>query len=235
MTSLQHLWLQSDGLIRSVAVCLLFMSISSWSIMLLKAWQLWSCRRTIATVLPALWQANSLGTALQRVKVDDRSQLFASVAIAIQQLPSEWLQGHPPKALAGGIADPVASTLQHATLLAQARIEGGLTWLASVGSTAPFVGLLGTVWGIYHALTSLTGSTQVVLDQVAGPVGEALIMTAAGLFVAIPAVLGYNAIVRGNRLVLAHLDGFAHTLHRSLISGIPPSSVSAATAPTLAQ
>jgi len=98
-------------------------------------------------------------------------------------------------------------------------MESGLTFLASVGATAPFIGLFGTVWGIYHALVGLTGAQHVVLDKVAGPVGEALIMTAAGLFVAIPAVLAYNALTRGNRLVLAQLDGFAHDIHAFLTTG----------------
>jgi len=102
----------------------------------------------------------------------------------------------------------------------QARIERGQTFLASVGSTAPFIGLFGTVWGIYHALVGLSGATQVVLDKVAGPVGEALIMTAAGLFVAIPAVLAYNAFTRANRLVAVQLDGFAHDLHAYLTTGV---------------
>jgi biopolymer transport protein ExbB len=98
-------------------------------------------------------------------------------------------------------------------------MESGLTILASVGATAPFVGLLGTVWGIYHALIAIGVSGAGTLDKVAGPVGEALIMTALGLFVAIPAVLGYNFIVRGNRVTLARLDGFAHDLFSFLATG----------------
>ena len=105
-------------------------------------------------------------------------------------------------------------------MVAQARVERGLTFLASVGSTAPFVGLFGTVWGIYHALVGLSGASQVVLDKVAGPVGEALIMTAAGLFVAIPAVLAYNACTRANRLVIARIEGFAHSLHAYVVGGM---------------
>ena len=99
------------------------------------------------------------------------------------------------------------------------RLESGLTFLASVGSTSPFVGLFGTVWGIYHALMAIAGSGQVLIDKVAGPVGEALIMTAAGLAVAIPAVLAYNAFVRINRVTLAELDGFAHDLLALLVTG----------------
>jgi biopolymer transport protein ExbB len=100
-----------------------------------------------------------------------------------------------------------------------ARAEGGLTLLASVGSTAPFVGLFGTVWGVYHALVAIGISGQGTLDKVAGPVGEALIMTGLGLAVAIPAVLAYNTFVRGNRLMLSRLDSFAHDIHALLTTG----------------
>jgi biopolymer transport protein ExbB len=96
------------------------------------------------------------------------------------------------------------------------RLESGLTLLASIGATAPFVGLLGTVWGIYHALTAVSGSTAIQIDLVAGPVGEALVMTGLGLIVAIPAVLAYNAFNRINRITFAELDGFAFDLHAHL-------------------
>jgi biopolymer transport protein ExbB len=98
-------------------------------------------------------------------------------------------------------------------------MQSGLSWLASVGSTAPFVGLFGTVWGIYHALISIGSAGLATIDKVAGPVGEALIMTALGLAVAIPAVLGYNALIRGNKSVHIALNGFAHELHAFLITG----------------
>ncbi|HSV46972.1 MAG TPA: MotA/TolQ/ExbB proton channel family protein, partial [Ramlibacter sp.] len=100
-----------------------------------------------------------------------------------------------------------------------ARLQAGLAVLASVGSTAPFVGLLGTVWGIYHALLAISAAGQATIDKVAGPIGEALIMTALGLAVAIPAVLGYNALVRGNKSVLTKLNRFAHDLHAYFITG----------------
>jgi len=100
-----------------------------------------------------------------------------------------------------------------------AQLESGLTLLASVGSTAPFIGLFGTVWGIYHALLQIASSGQVMIDRVAGPVGEALVMTAAGLAVAIPAVLAYNAFTRINRVTLAELDGFAHDLLALVTTG----------------
>jgi biopolymer transport protein ExbB len=111
-----------------------------------------------------------------------------------------------------------------------ARLESGLTVLASVGSTAPFIGLFGTVWGVYHALVAIGMSGQGTLDKVAGPVGEALIMTALGLAVAIPAVLAYNAFVRSNRLVLARLDAFAHDLFAVLTTGSHPGEPAAVVA-----
>ncbi|MGE8492655.1 MotA/TolQ/ExbB proton channel family protein, partial [Comamonas sp.] len=100
-----------------------------------------------------------------------------------------------------------------------ARAQSGLAVLASVGSTAPFIGLFGTVWGIYHALVAIGMSGQSSIDKVAGPIGEALIMTALGLAVAIPAVLGYNALVRGNKSVLNRLNSFAHDLHAFFVTG----------------
>jgi biopolymer transport protein ExbB len=128
---------------------------------------------------------------------------------------------HTSRSLGAGVSlsESLTRALRNRMLSSQASLETGLTFLASVGSTAPFIGLFGTVWGIYHALVALSGSTSVVLDKVAGPVGEALIMTAAGLFVAIPAVLAYNALTRANRLVMAQLDGFAHDLHAYFTSG----------------
>jgi biopolymer transport protein ExbB len=108
---------------------------------------------------------------------------------------------------------------------AAARLEAGLTFLASVGATAPFVGLFGTVWGIYHALIGIAATGAISIEKVAGPVGEALIMTAFGLAVAIPAVLAYNAFTRVNRLVLAQLDGFAHDLHSYFTVGAKPANL----------
>ncbi|MBR4877852.1 MAG: MotA/TolQ/ExbB proton channel family protein, partial [Rhodocyclaceae bacterium] len=109
--------------------------------------------------------------------------------------------------------------LRQSLAAATARLESGLTLLASIGSTAPFIGLFGTVWGIYHALIQISASGAATIDKVAGPVGESLIMTAFGLFVAIPAVLAYNAFTRANRLELASLDAFAHDLHDYLTTG----------------
>jgi len=117
------------------------------------------------------------------------------------------------------VSDWVTRCLQRAIDEATAHLQSGLAVLASVGSTAPFVGLFGTVWGIYHALVQIGAAGQASIDQVAGPIGEALIMTALGLAVAIPAVLGYNALVRGNKQVIGRLNRFAHDLHALQITG----------------
>jgi biopolymer transport protein ExbB len=117
------------------------------------------------------------------------------------------------------LSDFLTRTLRQAIARETAQLEAGLTLLASVGSTAPFVGLFGTVWGIFHALTSISVKGQASLETVAGPVGEALIMTAVGLFVAIPAVLAYNGLVRSNRVILSELDAFAHDLHAYFTTG----------------
>ena len=216
---IEHFWTTADAMSRGVAITLLMMSIASWSILLVRASNLMVIRRTSKQQLPLLWQSSSPEDALRLLLKGDRSHLFADItttAVDARLRHSQAVTQDDTLPL----NDLVTSALQHALLEAQARLESGLVVLASVSSTAPFVGLLGTVWGIYHALTGLAGESQVILGQVAGPVGEALIMTAAGLFTAIPAVLGYNAIVRANRRITAHLDGFAHALHAWIIAGI---------------
>ncbi len=117
------------------------------------------------------------------------------------------------------LSDLVVRTLRQTLVRENLRLESGLSVLASIGAVAPFVGLFGTVWGIYHALLGISAGGLTTLDKVAGPVGEALIMTAAGLAVAIPAVLAYNAFTRANRVTIAELDGFAHDLHTYLTTG----------------
>ncbi|HZW22457.1 MotA/TolQ/ExbB proton channel family protein [Noviherbaspirillum sp.] len=216
-----HFWAQGDAVSHAVAIAMLLMSVASWTIIIGKLVAQLRSRQSIARAMQAFWNADSRAQALEAVRSTDRSGVFALVAtdavLAAQAWEEKCAAGTGPGVDA---SEFIGRTLQQSTVLAQARVERGLTFLASVGSTAPFVGLFGTVWGIYHALVGLSGATQVVLDKVAGPVGEALIMTAAGLFVAIPAVLAYNAFTRANRLVLAQLDGFAHSLHAYLVAGV---------------
>ena len=216
-----HFWAQGDAVSHAVAIAMLLMSVASWTIIIGKLVAQLRSRQSIARAMQAFWNADSRAQALEAVRSTDRSGVFALVAtdavLAAQAWEEKCAAGTGPGVDA---SEFIGRTLQQSTVLAQARVERGLTFLASVGSTAPFVGLFGTVWGIYHALVGLSGATQVVLDKVAGPVGEALIMTASGLFVAIPAVLAYNAFTRANRLVLAQLDGFAHSLHAYLVAGV---------------
>ena len=215
-------WAQGDAVTHAVAVLLLLMSTASWYVIAGKVLAHWRLRRAVAG-LQSFWEAGSPDAALQSMAAQDATGIFAGVAGEALAAARSW-QSRSASGIGAGVdaGEYVGRTLQQAIAVAQARVEGGLTLLASVGSTAPFVGLFGTVWGIYHALVGLSGASQVVLDKVAGPVGEALIMTAAGLFVAIPAVLAYNTFTRTNRLVLARLDGFANSLHAWLVGGLKP-------------
>ncbi|MBS1190036.1 MAG: MotA/TolQ/ExbB proton channel family protein [Rhodocyclaceae bacterium] len=218
---LAHFWAQGDFASHAIAIILALLSLASWSVIIGKLFSSWRAARSQEKALSAFWGANSLPEALEALRQEDRSAIFAGLALA----GAHAAQAHQQNAARGigagvNASEFVTRALRSHIVKAQSRIEHGLTFLASVGSTAPFIGLFGTVWGIYHALVGLSGATQVVLDKVAGPVGEALIMTAAGLFVAIPAVLAYNAFTRANRIVLAQLDGFAHDLHAYLTTGV---------------
>jgi len=208
-------WQQGDAISRGVALLLLAMSVGAWVVILWKVWLLRRVRRDIARAVPAFWAAPDVDTAATRLRLLDREAVLAPLLTAALAAPSAGTlegAGHRESQLTRRLRDALQATVR--------PLQFGQVMLASIGATAPFIGLFGTVWGIYHALVGLSGATQVVLDKVAGPVGEALIMTAAGLFVAIPAVLAYNAFTRGNRLTLARLDGFAHDLHAYLTTGL---------------
>ena len=213
---LAHFWHQGDLVTHTTAIILALLSFASWTVILSKLMSTWRASRSQEKALNSFWSANSLPEALEVLRREDPSGIFAGLALTGAH------QQNAARGIGAGVnaSEFVTRSMRSHMVHSQARIEQGLTFLASVGSTAPFIGLLGTVWGIYHALVGLSGATQVVLDKVAGPVGEALIMTAAGLFVAIPAVLAYNAFTRANRLVAVQLDGFAHYLHAYLTTGV---------------
>lgn len=216
-SGLAYYWSQGDAISHAVAYALLLMSLVSWYYILSKTWSSWRTRKS-ADALDAFWQAPTLPDAIAMLKQADTENVFVPLA-------TQSAQAANLKAQAGSLnaaTDPgelITRTLRQEINRISARIESGLTLLASVGSTAPFVGLLGTVWGIYHALTAVSDAGTIQIDKVAGPVGEALIMTALGLTVAIPAVLAYNTFTRMNRLTLAELDAFAHDLHAYLTTG----------------
>ncbi len=217
-----HLWAQGDGISHAVAILLLAMSIAAWSVIVVKAWQHFRLRRH-CSALERFWLAPSLAEALARLEDDSPGTPHAAVARRGYQAAGQLARRTAGNATGFSHVDSpgefLTRALRQGMRQGMARYEGGLTVLASVGSTAPFVGLFGTVWGIYHALLRIGSEGAAGIDQIAAPVGEALVMTALGLAVAIPAVLAYNAVARANRIVAAELDAFAHDLHAHLVSG----------------
>ncbi len=215
-----HYWAQADGVIRSTAWLLLAMSVASWFLILWKGWA-WLRVRRAARALEHFWAARSMDEAIAAFRPVDAERLFVPLAASAQQAASRRFD-EASMAARTDRSELITRALRQRINEAAARLESGQTLLASVGATAPFVGLFGTVWGIYHALTGIAASGTIAIEKVAGPVGEALLMTAFGLAVAVPAVLGYNAFTRVNRKLLAELDGFAHDLHAYLTVGARP-------------
>ncbi|MFT3759619.1 MotA/TolQ/ExbB proton channel family protein [Thauera sp.] len=225
-----HLWAQSDLVIRAIAVILMLMSIASWYLILVRGLRQLRTRRQVGAI-EAFWTAPNLETGLKRLSEQAPDSSFEALA---QQgaAAAQHIRRHAGNDTLGSKLDAdevLTRSLRKSIALSTAGLESGMTVLASIGSTAPFVGLFGTVWGIYHALVNISASGMATLDKVAGPVGEALIMTAFGLFVAIPAVLAYNAVTRANRIELSELDAFAHDLQAWFSTGsrIAPVSVAA--------
>ena len=214
---LAHYWSQGDAVSHAVAYVLLLMSIISWYYILSKTWSSWRIRKS-AGALEGFWKAPTLTDAIAVIKNADSEDIYAPLAVQSSEAANIKSQDGSLNA-ATDPGELITRTLRREINRVSSRLESGLTLLASVGSTAPFVGLFGTVWGIYHALVAVSAAGTVQIDKVAGPVGEALIMTALGLAVAIPAVLSYNAFTRVNRVTLAELDAFAHDLHAYLTTG----------------
>jgi len=208
------LLLRGDGVTRAVALLLLAMSVASWVVILWKAWLLHRAGRDTEKSVAAFWQSPALADAAQRVAAFDREALVTPLIAAAQTGSAGTLAG--TLAGSGDRAQQLTRLLRDALHKVLDKLRFGQVLLATVGSTAPFVGLLGTVWGIYHALTGIAMAGQITIDKVSGPVGEALIMTAAGLAVAIPAVLAYNVFGRLIARIEADLEGFARDLRELL-------------------
>jgi biopolymer transport protein ExbB len=204
------LFSQGEAVTRLVAALLLAMSVSSWVVILWKAWLLRRASRDVGRSTAAFWQSPSIGEARDKVGAFDREALVLPLIAATQVDSAGSLAG------SGDRAQQLTRLLRDALHGVLDKLQFGQVLLATVGSTAPFVGLLGTVMGIYHALTGIAAAGQITIDRVAGPVGEALIMTAAGLAVAIPAVLGYNVFGRLIGRIEADLEGFARDLRELL-------------------
>ncbi|KND57432.1 MotA/TolQ/ExbB proton channel family protein [Candidatus Burkholderia verschuerenii] len=210
-TGVLHYLQSGDAVTHAVAGVLLAMSLASWCFLLVKTWVLARAKWQGPRALQRFWQSANLKDGIGALKRADRERVFLPLAEAAWHAS----QAEMPGALLARVerSERVLRALRQALLRSQRRLEFGQVLLASVGATAPFVGLLGTVWGIYHALGSIAASGQAMIENVAGPVGEALIMTAFGLVVAIPAVLAYNILGRYVRQISEELDGFTHDLH----------------------
>ena len=194
----------SDPLSSFLVLVLLAMSVASWTVIVYKTWFLRRVGTDIAQGKAVFWQASDVAQAVRALQSVDRNAVLTPLAQAQQQLMPNTL----------GSQDDVHTqrtrVLRDALHAVLQRLQWGQVLLATVGSTAPFVGLLGTVWGIYHALTGIASAGQLSIEQVAGPVGESLIMTAAGLGVALPAVLAFNVMGRMINRLEHELEGFAH-------------------------
>ena len=210
---LEALWNEGDIVARSTLFILVLMSIGTWYIMVTKFIQQAKIKRQGKEAEAKFWNADSIDSAATTLDEASAYRFIAEKGI------------NSTKKHGGNLLERidfntwVTISIQRAIDKIQSHLSGGLAFLATVGSTAPFVGLFGTVWGIYHALTAIGISGQASIDKVAGPVGEALIMTAIGLAVAVPAVLGYNWLTRRNKAVLDNVRTFGSDLHTVLLSG----------------
>ena len=220
-----HFIAQSDAVGKSLLGILVLMSVLSWAIIAVKGLLHAQQRRRSERFLDFFWNAASLEEVSQRIAAAGAREPFAQLsAQAMQARAHHARHGASRLGEAGSASDFVTRTIRKVLDEQTTRLENGLTVLATVGATAPFVGLFGTVWGVYHALVAIGMSGAGTLDKVAGPVGEALIMTGLGLAVAIPAVVGYNLLTRGNRVSLSRLDAFAYELHTFVAMGQPLSA-----------
>jgi biopolymer transport protein ExbB len=215
---LDHLWSNADLVQKAVAMLLVIMSAMSWYVIVMKGMTLLRLQRLAKNARDTFWQSRSVPEGLEALG-DVEASPFAALVQAGMDASSH--HRHNEGTLGGSVGrnEWIASALRASIDDSNAKLQTGLSVLASVSSTAPFVGLFGTVWGIYHALVAIGLAGQASLDKVAGPVGEALIMTALGLAVAIPAALGYNTLVRGNKTLVAQLNRFGFDLHAFFLTG----------------
>ena len=212
MTGLENFWSQGDAITRSVAILLLAMSISAWVVIFWKGWLLRRVKIDLQRAVPAFWAAPSVEVGHDQLAAFDREGVLKPLLDAALTVPPGGTleaKGHADSQLTRRLRDALHGVL--------AQLQFGQVLLASIGSTAPFIGLFGTVWGIYHALLGISAAGSMTIERVAGPVGEALVMTAAGLAVAIPAVLAYNVFGKMVGSCEAELEGFAHDLREMIM------------------
>ena len=219
MGGLAIFWDQGDAVTRGVAALLLIMSISAWIVIFWKGWLLRRVRGDIDRAVPAFWAAPTLDAGRDALLAFDRERaLLPLLGAATAAAPDGTLEakGHTDSQLTRRLRDALHRVLD--------QLQFGQVLLASIGSTAPFIGLFGTVWGIYHALVGIAAAGSMSIERVSGPVGEALVMTAAGLAVAIPAVLAYNIFGKMVASSEAELEGFAHDLREMMIDAARPAA-----------
>ena len=215
-----HFIAQSDAIGQGLFVILVLMSVLSWALIVIKGFALALRQRRSQSFLSFFWNATSLEAVQHEIATHGVKEPFAHLtAHAMHAQAHHARYGAAKLEEAGSAKDFLTRTIKKVLDEETMRMESGLTALATIGATAPFVGLFGTVWGVYHALLAIGASGSGSLDKVAGPVGEALIMTGVGLAVAIPAVVAYNAFTRGNRVLTGRLDAFAFELHSFLTMG----------------
>ena len=212
---LEAIWRQGDFVSKGTLIILVIMSMGSWYILFVKLWEQYKLIREARDVRTAFWKAPSLKEGAARLDKKSAYRYIAETGLDANE--------HHEGALTENIDlnTWVTMSVQRSVDTVQSRTQDGLAFLATVGSTAPFVGLFGTVWGIYHALTAIGIAGQASIDKVAGPVGEALIMTAIGLAVAVPAVMGYNWLVRRNKVAMDAVRTFGADLHAVLLGRRP--------------
>jgi len=211
------IWLQGDWVTRSVVLLLLGMSLASWVVIIAKALDIVRYKK-LARGSEAFWNSGDFAQGLGQLG-EAEGNPFRNLAEEGRKATAHHHNTRAQLHNTLDLSDWVTRGLRNSIDETLAGLQSGLAVLASVGSTAPFVGLFGTVWGIYHALMGIGAAGQATIDKVAGPIGEALVMTALGLAVAIPAVLGYNALVRGNKFIVSRLNRFAHDLHAYFVTG----------------
>ncbi len=216
MQGLTQFWAESDAIGRTVVALLLVMSVSAWVLIFWKGWVLVRARRDIDRAVAAFWAADTLDAGRVRLAALDREQVLLPLLDA-----GTAADAAGSLATRAALGSQLTRRLRDALHRSLAHLQFGQVLLASIGSTSPFIGLFGTVWGIYHALLSISAAGSLTIDKVAGPVGEALVMTAAGLAVAIPAVLAYNLFGKWVAGCEAGLEGFAHDLREMALDAAP--------------
>jgi biopolymer transport protein exbB len=215
---LLHVFRQGDPVLIAAFLILILMSVATWTIMIIRTVKLRQAKKANARVKDLIWGAKSLDEAARIARENEDAPMSTMLLDAVKA--DDFFHRNKDTDLASGVpfSQYLLRQIHHNLSQTMRQFDGGLTALASIGSSAPFIGLFGTVWGIYHALINISDSGQVSIAAVAGPIGEALVATALGLFTAIPAVLAYNCLVRGNKTLQQDLHAFGHDLHIQILN-----------------